>query len=379
MQKSELWGPMHVCYLCALLYLHMRRILLFVALSVVNFFAILLLNSCTSGNKEKSKTPDHKIELISNRFDVDLYSLDTNNLGVGLSNLKSKYPDFLDYYLDTLMAYNINGNYNDTVNGVKNDLKIFLTFKDFKDLQDSITKHFPPNDNNIKERLVNSFGLMKQYLPKTHIPRVFFLNMGLSKWPSFAVDTNTLCIGLDMFLGDGFPHYVAIGIHEYLRPHNRADYLPVAAMTTWYRAYYPWVTEDRTLLDLIIQKGKEQYFLHQVLPDLADSTLFGFKQRHLDWCNRNEALVYNYFIQQKLLYSTIAQTIMPYVTDGPFAKGIESTANPEKETPGNIGTWLGYRIVSSFMQNNSEVTLNDLLSNQLDPIQILNKSQYKPR
>jgi hypothetical protein len=47
------------------------------------------------------------------------------------------------------------------------------------------------------------------------------------------------------------------------------------------------------------------------------------------------------------------------------------------ESPGNIGAWIGYRIVSAYMEQlNNKPTLDQLILT--DPKTILAKSKYKP-
>ncbi len=345
------------------------------------YFLILsasLFFSCSDNTEKAPDTSAIKINYRSYRFDKDLYALDTNNIGSGLTQLKAKYPSFLNYFLDTLMAYEIYGNYSDTLIGVREGLKPFITFKDYKDLQDSIEKHYP-DTKGVDEHLSEAFKRLKLYMPESPVPAIMYLNLGLSKWPSFPVDSNTHCIALDMFLGDYFPHYASVGAPQYLYMHRREAYIPVSVFSAIYRGDHPWDPQEKSLLELMIDKGIEQYYLHKLLVGTPDSVLFGFSKTNIDWCNANEAMVYNFFVQNKLLYSKVAMDIMSYVTDGPFARGLEPVSNPVKLTPGNIGTWMGYKIVASYMAQNPNVTLKDLISQKQDAVQILEMARYKPR
>ncbi len=337
---------------------------------------VMVLYGCNNDNAPD--TSGIKVDLKTYRFDKDLYAIDTNHIGDGLTKLAAKYPAFLDYFLDTLMAYEIHGNYSDTLVGIREGLKPFLVFKDYKDLEDSIIKHYP-DTKTTDEQLTRGFKLMKYYFPDYPVPRVIYLNLGLSKLPSFPLDTTTVCIALDMFLGDYFPHYTAIGVPQYMSTHLRTSYIPVSVFTSIYRGSFPWEPQEKTLLELLIEKGKEQFYLHQLLPNTPDSVLFGFSSKQMEWCDANEALVYNFFVQNKLLYSKVAMDIMSYVTDGPFARGLEPVSNPEKVTPGNIGTWMGYKIVASYMAQNPKTTLKDLVQQKADAVQFLGMAKYKPR
>lgn len=121
---------------------------------------------------------------------------------------------------------------------------------------------------------------------------------------------------------------------------------------------------------MMIERGKEIYFLEKTLPFVADSLYFGFTDAQLKWCNENEAKIYGYFQQHELLFEKQLQKVLRYVTDGPFATGMPP------ESPGNVGTFIGYKIVKNFAENNN-VTLNEVLLTK-DAQYILSKAKYKP-
>ena len=340
------------------------------------FIFFLLLTSCSSTNQPD--TSAIKIDLHTYRFDLDLYKIDTNNVAKGLQQLHAKYPDFLNYYLDTLMAYRINGNYSDSAIGVREGLRTDLTEKGHIGLEDTIKKYFPDN-KDIDKALTDGFKLMKYYIPSYDVPKIIYLNMGLSNWPSFMVDQYTFCIGLDMFLGEQYPYYRSIGVPDYMAAHMRKSYIPVSVFSAIYYTFCPFYADNRNLLDLMIQRGKCQYFLHKVLPAKPDTILFGFTDIQVNWCNENEAVIYNYFIKQNLLFNSDPSNARPYVYDGPFAKGLEPVTNAVKSTPGNIGSWLGYKIVSSYMAQHPKTTLKQLLDMKYDPAKFLDEANYRPK
>lgn len=354
--------------------MHLRKVTYWVMIP----FVALMLCRCSNGPENTPDVSAIKITIKTNRFDKDLFAIDTNHIADGLKKLHEKYPDFLDYYLDTVREFNIRGNYNDTVQGIRDYLHLFLTYKDYVQLQDTINKYYSQTAD-IDKKLTEGFRFLKYYFPDAAIPRIIYMNMGLSRWPSFPVDKNTLCIGLDMFLGDQYPYYRSIGIHDYMLSHTRRAYIPVSLFSTLYRMDHPFAAEDKTLLDLMLQRGKEQYFLHKILPHEPDSVLFGFTQTQVKWCEENESLIYNFFIRQNLLYSRTPQSVMPYVHDGPFARGLEAADDVVKVSPGNIGSWLGYRIVASYVQQYPETSLATLVNGRHDPARFLDSAKYKPR
>lgn len=351
-----------------------RRIAAFAACYCSLFISLIGCNNPTK------KTPDIssiEVSLQTHRFDKDFSSIDTNHIGESLQKLAAAYPDFLNYYLDTLMAFGFNKNYTDNSHGTQDSLKRNLTIKDFVNLQDTINKYYPDN-KDIDAQLTEGFSYMKYYFPNYFIPKVMYINLYLSKLSAFSLDSTTLCVALDMFLGDQFPHYASVGEPPYMAAHLRKSYLPVAVFSVVHLTAHPFNTTDKTLLDLMLQRGKQQYFLHKVLPLTPDSVLFGFPQRKLDWCSSNEGLIYNFFTHQQLLYNKEPSSIMPYVMDGPFAVNMP-VEDPQTNTPGNIGSWLGYKIVCSYMAQNPGTTLQQLLDQRTDGPQFLDAAKYRPK
>ena len=340
--------------------------------------AIFTLTGCGNNSEKIPDTSTINIKLNTYRFDKDFYAIDTNHIGKGLRNLLVKYPDFLNYYLDTLMDYRLHGNFSDSNKALNDSLKPFMTYKDFTELRDTILKYYP-DSKETDETLLKGFKLMKYYFPNYSIPRIFYLDMELRNFPVFPIDTSTLCIGLDWFLGPQFPHYASVGVPSYMGSHFTKSYLPVSVFSALYLSRHPLIVEDNTLLDLMLQKGKEIYFIHKILPTTPDDVLFGFTQNQIDWCKANEANIYNFFIHQKLLYSKDPHNTLQYIHDGPFAAGLESVTDPQKNSPGNIGTWLGYQIIRNYMALHPDLTLQQLITNKIDAPKLLGEAKYRPK
>jgi len=339
-------------------------------MALIAFLAfVIMLGACNSGEK----IPDVSniaVKLDTRRLDRDLIALDTNKLGQGLQSLQQKYPDFLDFYLDVLMGFGIKGNFSDTSQVIQNSLKVFLTYKDYKGLFDTVNKHFP-DTKQIDEDLTKGFKYMKYYYKDFKEPKIVYFITGLNDVRAVP-DGGVLGIGLDMYLGPQYPHYLSVGIPDYMTHKLQPQYACVYAMSAIYFDMHPFEKEGRNLLDMMIQRGKQQYFLHKVLPFADDTLRFGYTKKQMDWCDQNEALVYNFFIKDNLLYETNWQKVIRYVSDGPNSTGMPA------ESPGDIGAWLGYRIVQAYMEQHPEKTMPELFA-FADAQKILQESKYKPK
>ncbi len=328
------------------------------------------LAACNNGEKTPNVS-GIKVNLDARRFDKDLTAIDTTHIAFGLQQLKNKYPDFLDFYLDTLMGLGIHGNYIDTADAIHTGLRTYLTYKDYRGLLDTVSVHFP-DLTSINEHLTKGFQYMLYYYPKYHVPKVIYSVFWLNKLPVFMETNGNIGVDLDMFLGPDYPYYKSVGVPEYTAKHLVPGYIPVAVFSLIYDDMHPFQREGRNLLDMMIQRGKMQYFLSKVLPFLNDAERLAYSKEDLQGCEKNEVQVYNYFVKNNLFYQKDLQTVFRYVNDGP------NTEEIAKQCPGNIGTWLGYQIVKAYMREHPETTLPELFELN-DPQKLLEGSKYNPR
>lgn len=329
---------------------------------------MLTITSCTD---ETTTPPGEKVVLNTQRLDRSFASIDTNNITGGLVGLKAEYPGFIDFYLDTLMGLGINGNYTPENPAISKGMHSFLTHKDYRGLLDTVAKHFP-DTKAIDEKLGKGFQFMHQYYPDHKAPHVIYLVTWLNNYGAFTYDT-TLGIGLDMFLGASYPYYKSVGIPDYMAVQLEADYIPVAAFRAVYQDQHPFVAEGKTLLDMMIQRGKEAYFISKVLPFVPEHTRLGYTEKELEWAASHEADVYNFFIKQDFLYERNWQKILRYVNEAQSSTGMTD------ESPGNIGTWLGLQIVKAYMNAHTDINMQALLQNNIDAQRFLQESRYKPK
>jgi len=127
----------------------------------------------------------------------------------------------------------------------------------------------------------------------------------------------------------------------------------------------------KNLLDEMIEKGKTNYLLSLLMPEENLALLQGYSDASLRWLESNEAEIWTYFIKNDLLYSTNRTEFTKFVNDGPTTPGMPQGA------PGNVGSWVGYKIVAK-MAGQKKVSLLQLIENE-QAQDILTKSKYKPK
>jgi len=351
-------------------YLRRAKPSFFTHISTFSILLAMVVTGCNSGEKAPDVSAI-KVTLDTRRFDRDLAAIDTNKVAEGLQQLKTKYPDYLDFYLDTLMGFGLKGQYSDTADAIKKGMRVYLTFKDFKGLLDTVGRHFP-DVNASNEQLTKGFQYLLNYFPNYKVPKVIYSVFWLKKLPAFIETNGNIGINLDMYLGPHYPYYKSVGVQDFVIKQLEPSYIPVSVFSLVSDDIYPYHTEGRTLLDMMIQRGKMQYFLSKVLPFVGDTTRLAYTAEDLKGCEQNRVQIYNFFVSNKLFYETNIQNTYRYVNDGP------NTEEIAKQCPGNIGSWLGYQIVKAYMKEHPNTTLQQLMQDT-DPQKFLQESKYNPR
>lgn len=331
---------------------------------------LLLCDACHSPEEKQPDVSKVSISIHSNRLDKDLIALDTNRLAEGLKELQNRYPTFLSFYLDTLMGFNVHQQFSNDNKGISEGVHSFLTYKDYKALFDTVAIHYP-STKDVEEELSKGFQYLVHYYPAYKIPQIIYFVSGLQNWGVVSYE-GVLGIGLDMFLGEKYPFYAAVGQPDYMYINFRKESIAPSVFNTIYNDFHPFEDEEKTLLEMMIQKGKQQYFVEKMLPLTPLEDRIGYTAAQLKWCNDNEAMIYNFFLDNNLMFEKNWGKMRRYVVYGP------NTPSMPAESPGNIGTWIGLRIVKSYALNNPTEDLEKIFK-ETNAEQFLKKAKYKPK
>jgi len=92
----------------------------------------------------------------------------------------------------------------------------------------------------------------------------------------------------------------------------------------------------------------------------------------INWAENNEYNIWSFLIEKDFLFRTTNDLKSRFISFSPFSK---FNLDIDKDSPGGIGKWLGFKIVNSYMKNNN-TSLNQLLKE--DFYKIFKESKYKP-
>lgn len=331
------------------------------------FLAVISL-SCSSGKKNKKLIIDVKdIELKDFkvlRFEKDVFGTPISKLKDSLSIIKKRYGSFYDmFYAQIITAGN-----RDQSDEVFNLMR-FAGDKDMLSIYAETKKVFP-DFSGYQNQINDAFKHYKYYFPKKNVPIITTCITGFY-YPMMALDS-ILAISLDFYLGSNYENYMKMGYPLYRVNRMRPEYLVPDCMRAWAMSEYPNKNSKNDLISDMIYQGKILYFCDAMIPEMEDSLKMGYSSEEMEWCSENEANIWAFFIEKKLLYNTNVKDIKKYTSDGPF------TATISKKSPSRIGSWTGWQIVRSYMEKNKKVTLEQLMVDN-DTHKILSQSGYKPK
>lgn len=188
-------------------------------------------------------------------------------------------------------------------------------------------------------------------------------------------DAEGVGISLDMFLGRSFP-YETIDpgnpqFSSYISQHFTPENIPVKIVDVLLEDRMP-LPHKNDFLHLMIWGGKKLYAKDKILDFLPDSTIIEYTAEQLAWCRDNEREMWNHFFEKGLFYETELRKFNKLISPSPSSPGMPS------EAPGQTGNYMGWQIVSAFMQRNPQISIKELF-NIHDAQYILDNSKYKPR
>jgi len=336
-------------------------------------FPSCILLSCN--DKQQPDTSAIKVNLEVIRFEKDFFGIDTNNINQEMEELRNKYHDFSNDFIWRILG----------LEGVDTSLwssAIKQFHRDYYPIYtatQSLNKEVETSIADTKEAL----KLVKYYFPTYRLPSQFITFIG--PMDAFAtnqtggsgdiITTDALAAGLQLHLGSNAEIYnTEQGMQlypNYLSRRFTPLYIPVNAMKNIIDDMMPAVKTGSSLLDILIDHGKRMYVLDLLLPQMSDTLKLGYTTSQLSAIEKNEGLIWNYFLENNLLYETDMFKTRSFTNDAPF------TAEFGEGSPGFISLFIGREIIRTYMDKNPDIEIKTLLN--MDGKKILAASKYKPK
>lgn len=317
---------------------------------LILFFVIFLtLISCKKENeaswKMEVKSPVQKVEIID--ISKDFY--DEN---FPLEDFKVKYPWFQGSVSDEDFAIRKKD---------KEEKKIY---------QDAIAKI---NTKKLQTDLQELFSNIKAYFPDFQAPKVYLYSSGLQSItePIFYQPTeNLVFVDISAFMGEGNTYYKGLE-NYYQKTMNTQNIVPKISLALA-ENFVEYSIDNQKFIDHIIYQGKLMILQDAFLPKTPNHLKINLTESQYEWDTTYEANIWNYFVENDLVFSDDARLVERFIAIGPFSKFYTEIDN---ESSPQVGIFIGWQICKAYLENTDNSLKNFL---ELDAETIFNQSKYNP-
>ena len=306
-----------------------------------------------------------EIILPMERLDQVLFNLDTSHIKDTLLGMNPRYPFISEVLLQQMLAI-------DSSN-IEAALLSFLTA--YRPIFTAVQKINAPVSAH--PQLQTLFKNVHYYFPAYELPKKIIYFIGPLDGFGNSIGADYMAIGLQMFLGDTSSWYQSEQIQKYFPTYMSRNFtprfIPITAAKNLLQDIAPNSNLTQGLIIEMIEMGKRQYILKKVLPENNDADLFGYSASQYAATIKAEQDIWNYLLKMNLVYAKDPKVASQLLNEGPFSLYFGN------EIPGNVGIFIGYQIVKSWMEQQSEKEQSNLIALlQLPAEKIFAESKYKP-
>jgi len=308
----------------------------------------VLFFTCDKKSKIESAVEQIPIEMKVVRFEQAFFNAKPENL----ADVKAEYPDFFP---------------EGTPDAVWIDK---MQHPQWRELYQEVEKKYK-NFGTQQTEIEDLFKHIKYYFPTIKTPTIYTVISEMDNNSKTIYANDKLIIALELYLGKEHKFYGEFP--AYLKQNFEQRQMLPDIVSSFAYGVLP-IPKDKDLLSMMINSGKELYLKDILLPEYSDAERIGYSEDQIKWSKENESYIWEYFVNDKLLYSSDSKLANRFINVAPFSKFYLEIDN---ESPGRIGQWVGWQIVRSFMENNPKVTVQDVI--KMNEKDIFELSKYKPK
>jgi len=176
----------------------------------------------------------------------------------------------------------------------------------------------------------------------------------------------------DQYLGAEHPLYDKE--ERYLASRHHPDMAMAQIVAQWASAFLPSQANGTDLINAMLHEGRYLMVLHAVLGEDAAYRWLGVGPEQRTFLENHERDIWSTFMQERWLYNSSPDLKRKLIQPAPFSK-LGSTM--DGEIPGQVGSWLGCRILQSHWREHADLSLI-AITQSVDDNQLLQQSAYRP-
>lgn len=320
------------------------------------YFLIFLIASITftSCKKENKNLWDTEVDGQKETVQLTDISKEYFNQKVSTEVFKQKYP----WFQGTVTDEDFDLRRKDTA-----EIKIY---------KEAVSKI---DEKKLQSDLSELFARVKHYFPQFKAPKVFLFSSSLQmvKDPIFLQpEDNLLFVDISGFMGENNPYYK--GMEQYFQTSmNPQNILPKVSQIIA-ENLVPVDGDYQKFIDMLVYNGKIMLLQDAFLPNYPDHLKINYTPKQYEWATANEANIWNFFVENNLVFSDEPRLEERFIAPAPFSKFYTAIDN---ESSPQIGVFIGWQICKNFFDKHPETKLQDFLN--MKASEIFNQSEYKPK
>ncbi|MFM8962537.1 MAG: hypothetical protein ACKOGD_01685, partial [Sphingomonadales bacterium] len=206
--------------------------------------------------------------------------------------------------------------------------------------------------------IIAAFKRFHYFFPTYTLPKQLIYFIGPLETYGNVVTKDGLAIGLQLYMGAASSWYYSEQINTiyptYISRHFAPEYIVVNSVQNILNDYDPLVINGKQLIEQMIEIGKRQYILSQCLPNVSDTLLLGYTSNQLKAIEESQGDIWTFLSSQNRLFSVDPSLTTAILTEAPYNDYFG------EDIPGNVGKYIGYRIVKSWMKQQKGKSKNKL-------------------
>ena len=329
--------------------MHNRKIL---SLFILCFFVF----SCAGHKIVVESNPDLNVK----RFDVDFYKYLNGQMTE--ESLSNQYKSFLDVFGAQVVGLGTSDSdeFYESLNSYFSETSLMSLYKD----QQEKFADFDFVDKELNPALVT----LLQEFPNLKQPNVYVHVSGLNQ--NVIVTDEVLSLSAEKYLGSAHPFYQKF-FYDYQLQNMTPERIVPDYLLGFMMANFPIEGTSDVLIDQMLYEGKLRYILSRLLPERNKWEYVAYTKEQYSWCENHEADIWKTILQTEHLYTSDYKLVIQYINDAPYTGAVSP------KSPGRLGVWVGFRIISSYMKKHPETTLAELMK-LTDAGELLKEAKYKP-
>lgn len=223
--------------------------------------------------------------------------------------------------------------------------------------------------------LESLFSHIRYYFPQFQIPKVYLYSSaleGIMNPVIYRADKKLLFIDISAFMGENNPNYK--GLEQYFQKSMNPKNLLPKVSEIFAEQFAPFDKDHQKFIDQLVYQGKIMILQDAFIPKEPDYLKINYTPEQYDWALANEANIWDYFVENNLIYSDDSRLSERFITPGPFSKFYTAVDN---ESSPQIGIFTGWQLCKDFFYQKPDTKLQDFL--KMDANTIFKASLYKPK